>query len=452
MYSKEQIFKVLETALGYTKGHKARVEVVSRSEGLSRIANSEIHQNVYEENTSLSISIIEAHKASNITTNILTNAGIAAAVEEAIANLELLPEGEAQPELVATPIELETLRFNDQLDAAAGVLPRAKMVADGLALIEAPYKAFGRFSYETLSRGIANSAGITRFSKANQVSLSLIVSDTSGGTGLSLRIAHTPEEIDCSAVFAEALAKAKANHNPIELQPGAYTVILEPQAVMDLTMQALLFGFSGTMVANKVSPLADAMGVKVFSDKLTIVDDWCDPRVPGDAFDSQGTPKQKLTLMENGVVKSFANDQLSALKLATVSSGHALSAMGMSLAAPTNVVIMGGEQTLDQIIAGSDRALLVSRFHYMNAVNMRQAQMTGITRDGFFLVEDGKITHALHNMRFTESLLVALNNIVAISSDRINFSEIFAALSTPAMKIDGFHFTGKTTLGDAPGS
>lgn len=451
MLTKERIYQLIDTALGYACGYQAKVEVSNSAQGLSRIANSEIHQNVFEEKTTLTVSIYAPQKVSSISTNILSEAGIAEAVNEAISNLELLPDGEPQPALVREPAEIETIRYNQELQDSFDVRTRAQIIAAGLEMIPQPYRAYGQLTQETLSRGIGNSEGIKRYSKANYVIFELLISDDLGGTGRGVQIARMPDEIDGNALFSQVLTKAKANRDPVELEPGTYTVILEPQAVMDLTMQALLFGFSGTMVANKASFLTDLLGEKVVSDQISLYDDWSDPLVAGDAFDGEGTPRQKLTLIEKGIAVNLVHDQLSALRMGTTSTGHALNVYGMSLAAPTNVVMAGGAKTLAEIISTTERALLVSRFHYMNAVNMRQALMTGITRDGFFLIENGKVSRAVSNMRFTESLVMALNKIIAISSDRVNFAEIFGAMSLPALVIADFHFTGKTSFKDAKG-
>ena len=450
--TKAYLYSLIDQALSQVGSHLAKIEVSESAEGLSRIANSEIHQNVYEEKTTMTVSIYGQRKVSRIITNLLSAEGIKTAVLEAVANLELLPDGEEQPELVSSPPELESQRFNQELHDTFTVGHRVQLISEALSLIQAPYKAYGQLSYRSLDRAIGNSAGIRRFSSSNQVSFSLLVSDDLGGTGFASQTAQTPHEVDLGSVAKIALEKAMANKDPIELNPGAYTVILEPQAVSDLMLQGLIFGFSGTMIANKASFLTDRIGEKLFCDSLHVVDDWSDPLVAGDPFDAEGMPRQKLTLIEAGVAKAAAFDQISARKVGVEPTGHAFSMFGMNLAAPTNVVFAPGDKPLAQIIAETDKALLVTRFHYMNAVNPRQALLTGLTRDGFFMIENGKITKALRNMRFTESILLAFNNIEAIASDRWSMAAMFGALCMPGMKISNFHFTGKTSLADTKGT
>ena len=450
MYSKEGIFLLIDKALAHAQGHQAQVTVNTAAEGLSRIANSEIHQNVFEDRTSLTVSIYASHKVSSITTNLLSDDGIAEAVKEAIHNLALLPDGEEQPGLVSEPKELETLRFSQELHDAFGVEARVKMVAEGMKQVTAPYTAFGQLSYRAAATGMGNSAGIRRYNNSNQVRFALLISDDIGGTGYANMAATTPKDVDMAGVFAVALQKAKANREPIEIEPGAYTVILEPLAVSNL-LGLLMRSFSGAAILSKMSFLTDRLGEKMFSDKLTVIDDWNSEEAPGVAFDMEGTPRQKLTLIEDGVTKEVAYDLVAAKKAGTQSTGHGVAFMGRRAGAPQNIIISGGEKTLEQIIAETDRALLVTRFHYMNPVNARQAVLTGLTRDGFFLVENGKITKAVRNMRFTESMLLALNQIVDISSDRARLGTMMGSACVPGMKISNFHFTGKTSFSDAAG-
>ncbi|MCL2497858.1 MAG: TldD/PmbA family protein [Symbiobacteriaceae bacterium] len=447
MYNKERIFQLIDQALALTQGHPALVQVTSSAEGLSRIANSEIHQNVFEDRTSLSVTIYDSKKSSSISTTLLSQEGIAEAVQEAIANLALLPEGEEQQPLISEPKEMETLRFSLELHEAFGVETRVQMIADGFKGIPDNYKAYGQLAYRATNTGMGNSAGIRRYSDDNSVRFSLLVSDDVGGTGYASMVASTPEEVDLASVFAIALQKAQANQDPIELEPGAYTVILEPMAVSNL-LGSLMFSFSGAALVSKMSFLTDRLGEQLFSEKLTIVDDWTNPLSPGIAFDSEGVPRSKLTLVDKGVTKEVAWDRAAAAKAGAQTTGHALSFMGRSASAPMNTVITPGEKPLAQIIAETTKALLVTRFHYMNPVNARQALLTGITRDGFFLVENGKITKAVRNMRFTESMLKAFSQIEEIASDGERLGAMMGSSYVPGMKITDFHFTGKTSFTD----
>ena len=462
MLSKEKTYDLIAKALSFATGHQAQVQVQSAANGFTRFAHSEIHQNVFEDRTTLYITICAPNKASTISTCVLSDEGIAAAVKKAIANLAVLPDGSEQPGLVSEPAEIETSLFDQRLHDSYGVVARSKILADVFATLPTEYKSYGQLSYGAHSRGMGNSTGMRRYVSGNFLRCSVVISDAlGGGAGYADMSANTPEDVDVAATFAIALQKAQANRDLIEVEPGGYTVILEPQAVSGL-LGMITRSFSGSGVQNRTSPLTDRMDEQVLSEKLTIVDDWSSPFVPGVAFDGQGTPRSKLTLLQNGKPQDLAYDIISAKKAGVESTGHAgvsapsHSSMLMGFrnaggASPANIIVSGGEKTLAQIIAETDKAILVTRFWYQNAIDARATLLTGLTRDGLFLVENGKITHALHNMRFTESVLEAFNRVEEISSDRKRITPmvnggIGRASYLPGMKINNFHFTGNTSF------
>jgi PmbA protein len=273
------------------------------------------------------------------------------------------------------------------------------------------------------------------------VSFSALVSSDDGGSGYAVASGSAPDKIEILPAFRTAYEKARLNTNPLDIEPGAYTVILEPLAVADLLRYLSFGGFSGKGIQNQTSFLTGRLGSKVFDEKLTMIDDHTHEHTRTLPFDFEGTPRQTITLVENGVAKAVVHDTASARKAGTQSTGHSMNMPAFG-GIPLHLVVAPGEKTLKEIIESSDDALLVTRFHYMNPVNPRQAQLTGLTRDGFFKVENGRIVAALKNMRFTESMLQAMNDIAAISSDRQQVGGYYV----PAMKIRNFHFTGKASL------
>jgi len=462
MLSKERTYDLIDTALQNTQGYPAQVLINSAANGFNRFAHSEIHQNVFEDRTTLYVTVYEARKASTTSTCVLSDAGIAAAVKRAIANLSLIPDGEEQPELVSDPVVLETSLFNQVLHDSYDVRVRSKMLAEVFATLPVEYKSYGQLSYGAHSWGMGNTAGMRRYVNGNFLRSSVVISDAlGGGAGYADMSANTPDEVDLTGTFAIALNKAQMNRNLLEIEPGAYTVLLEPQAVSGI-LGTIYRNFSGTARQNRSSPFSASPGERVVSEKLTIVDDWSSPFVPGISFDGQGTPRTKLTLLENGVPKGLVYDIISAKKAGVVSTGHAgfRSPSHSSLlmgyrsaggASPSNIIVSGGEKSFKQIIAETERGVLVTRFWYQNAINPRETLLTGLTRDGLFLVENGQITRALHNMRFTQRIIEAFNNVEEISQDRKRITRmvnggIGSASYLPGMKINNFHFTGNTSF------
>ncbi len=202
-------------------------------------------------------------------------------------------------------------------------------------------------------------------------------------------------------------------------------------------------GFSAKSVQDKRSFLTDKKGEKVFHEDVTLVDDYTNENVSPLPFDFEGYPRQKVTLVENGVVKGFVHDGYTAFKEGVTPTGHSLDRPqrgGM----PLHLIMSSGERSLDDIIADTEEALLVTRFHYMNVVNPRQGELTGLTRDGVFKVEDGEIVGAVKNMRFTDKMIDVFNSIEAISEERHRTPSFFGNYYVPAVKANNFHFTGKT--------
>lgn len=443
MLNKEQVYKIIDFVLDKAKGYNTRVIVNSFEEGLTRFANSEIHQNMFEDGSSVSVTITGGKKRSEITTNRIDEEGLHEAVKEAIANLEFLPAGEFEYPLCDSPEIIEIDDVNDDLVKIYDVTGRAKFIKDGIDSLDPGYIAFGALSYKNECIAIGNSKGIKRFEKSNLVNFNTLITGEHGGSGFAEIVAASPDKIDVPQAFETAHEKAKMNQNPEELETGAYTVILEPLAIGELFTYLAFIGFNGTSVQNKQSFLTGKLGQKVFSEQLNIVDDYTAENTLSLPFDLDGYPRKIVTLIENGVAKNLVYDQISAMKDGVETTGHSINNLQMG-AIPLNIEVKSGDQTLQEIIKNTKNGILITRFHYMNIVNPRQAALTALTRDGVFKIKDGQLVGAVKNMRFTESMLEALNNITAISSERQRTSVYRINLNVPAMRIDNFHFTGKT--------
>lgn len=443
MLSKEQAYAIIDQVVLAAKGYDVRVMVQDSGTGLTRFANSEIHQNVFEDSTQVVVNLSRGKKRINFSTALIDEAGLQETVRDMIDNLEFLPEGQEEPPLVSEPAVMETVDFNDQLDCEYGVYNRARLVKQCLDMLDPAYKAFGALSYDIVQMAFGNSTGIKRFARGNTVSFSALVADSEGGSGYSEITSNRPQDFDVLAAFSRAYDKARMNKNPAQIEPGPYTVILEQAAVGDIVQYMAFIGFSGKSLQNQASFLTGKMGEQVFDTKLTIIDDHTNPNTVSLPFDFEGTPRQRVAIIENGVAKGVVHDMASAQEAGVESTGHSVN-MPHFGGIPLNIVVEGGEQTLDEIIKDTADGILVTRFHYMNPVNPREAVLTALTRDGVFRIEDGKIVGAVKNMRFTDSMLKAFSSIEAISSDRARTRSFFGNYYVPALKIKDLRFTGKT--------
>jgi predicted Zn-dependent protease len=238
---------------------------------------------------------------------------------------------------------------------------------------------------------------------------------------------------------------ARSAH-PRELAPGTYPVVLEPAATATLVMWLGYSAFGGKAVHEGRSPLSGRLGERVCSPLVTIVDDPTSPLLPGLPFDAEGTPKRRLPLIERGVAVGVTHDRWSAkLAGAPGSTGHALPAPNGAGGLATALLFEPGEQPLDALVAGLDRGLLVTRFHYTGLVHPTTSTLTGMTRDGTFWVEDGRVAYGVRNLRFTQSILDALDDVRGVGTEtEVARSALGSAVRAPAIGLGSFTFTSAT--------
>jgi PmbA protein len=435
------------------------VEVVfsSTNFSLTRFANNTIHQNVSEANEVASIRVAFDGKTARATTNRFDDESLKRAVQsaEGIAKVQepdsdLLPmAGASEGEGTAGPS-----RWFDQTaaiapgDRAAGV-GRIVAVAKKNKLVTA-----GIYSTSQSAEAIVNSNGLSVYHRQTsaEVSITMLAENSSGW-----QKANSPEVKNLDPVSLAEIAAQKARNSsaPNELPPGKYTVILEPAAVLDL-VGFMFWDFGGMAILDQRSFLNNRIGTKLFGENVTIVDDVAHPFQSNAAFDGEGVRRQRVNLVEKGVIRRLVYARGTARRMQNSeykdkvgeieATGHGFPLPNEIGEAPTNIVFItpGGEQTVEQMIAGTERGILITRLWYIREVDPYEKILTGMTRDGTFLVEGGKVKHGLRNFRFNQSLIEMLNNVEAMGKAvRASGEEAFDMV-VPAMKIRGFNFTEVT--------
>jgi predicted Zn-dependent protease len=263
-----------------------------------------------------------------------------------------------------------------------------------------------------------------------------------GGSGYAEAAAVDASTIDAAALGREAAGKARATADAVSLDPGDYTVVLEEYAVVDLLDMLGYLGFSALAVQEERS-FAET-GRRIGSELVTIVDDGYDPSGLPLPFDFEGVAKRRVVLVEDGVCRDVVYDSQTAARAGVTSTGHGLPAPNTWGPFPLNMLMEAGTAERDDLIAGLDRGLLVTRFHYTNPVHPKLAIVTGMTRDGTFLVEDGRIIGPVKNLRYTQSYLDALAGTVAVARSRKALKGFLGCAVVPAVRIEGWTFTGGT--------
>lgn len=427
-------------ALGVTE---IEAMVSEETQAITRFANNAIHQNVSERSTQLSVRPVIDRRTTRATTNRLDAAGIRNVVAEAIALTRLT---ESDPDLppLAEPEDLpaELPRYFENT-AKATPEQRAQGVAEAIRVVAGEKQtAAGIYSTDTTNYALYNSRGVAATCRESMArfSITAMAGDSSGWAKAS---ACDLRALDPVALARSAARKAADSLDPRELPAGRYTVILEPAAVLDLAGQ-MFMDFSGTAVRDGRSFLVDRIGQKLFGDNITVYDDARHPLQSGARFDSEGVRRRRLTLVDAGVVRDIAYCRQAAALAGVAPTGHGFPLPNEIGEAPMNIVISGGDTSVEEMVASTEYGILVTRLWYIREVDPYEKIFTGMTRDGTFLVESGKVAAGVRNFRFNVGLMEMLSNVTALSpAVRASGEETFDMV-VPAMKVDGFNFTEVT--------
>ncbi|HXG25659.1 MAG TPA: TldD/PmbA family protein [Candidatus Binatia bacterium] len=438
--------EVLERALG-VGATEAEVLVTGGDAALTRFANNEIHQNVAERSLTVNLRHVVGKRIAVVSTGKVDAEGLRTLVHRAASIARSCEEledwaGLPAPDAAGTVVGGDVSSWSDATAEATPEL-RAEGARAVIAAAEsAGVQAYGSFSTEAEAIAVANSRGIRAAERRTSAQLLTVTMSPDGGTGYAERTSRDASTIDAAAVGREAGEKARASDNPVSIDAGDYSVVLEEYAVVDITDMLGYTGFSALAVQEGRS-FAEP-GKRIGSDLVTIVDDGFDPSGLPASFDYEGVAKQRVTLVEAGVCRDVVYDSQTAARAGRTSTGHGLPAPNPYGPFPLNAVIAPGATPRDELIGGLDRGLLVTRFHYTNVVHPKLAIITGMTRDGTFLVEGGRIVGPVRNLRFTQSYLSALAGVSAVSSERRTVRGFLGAAVVPALRIDAWTFTGTT--------
>ncbi|MGA2325582.1 MAG: TldD/PmbA family protein [Bryobacteraceae bacterium] len=437
--------EIFDRALGAARrlgDDDVEVTLGAADTALTRFANNAIHQNVSERRRFLSIRTVVDHRTARASTNRFDDASVRAAVEEALA---ITRSAEPDPELLpmAEPGELrEANRFYPST-ARSTPQDRAEMVANAIGVAErASQNAAGMYSAGQSVLAILNSRGVCAyyFDTLAQFSITAMTQDSSGWAKAS---APDSSQVDPISLARRASEKAALSRRPRELAPGRYTVILEPSAVQDLLGQ-MFFDFSATAIRDQRSFLTGRIGKPLFGVGIHIADDVYHPLQSGPPFDGEGVPRRSLALVAGGVPREVACSRQAARREGCEPTGHGFPLPNESGEAPMNIVVQGGGQTLERMIASTPQGILVTRLWYIREVDPYEKIMTGMTRDGTFLIEDGCLAGGVRNFRFNQSLIELLRNVEALSpAERATGEESFDMVA-PALKVGDFRFSEVT--------
>jgi PmbA protein len=421
---------------------ETEVHVDEVVDALTRFANNSIHQHVAEHGLTVSLRVVADGRTARVTTNRIEEDALRAALQSTASLAASQPKA---PGLLPLPAKQKYREVHRFIPATAllSADSRARVVKNACSLAESKGQiAAGIFSSGQSQSVLANSRGLFAAYRQTQAEFSVTMQQGSSTSWAKANAADF-RAFDPLALAKTASEKAARAENPAELAPGKYTVILEPAAVLDL-VGFLFYDFSATAVQDQRSCFSGRLGKPLLGKNITITDDVYHPEQLGAPFDGEGIPRQRLLLVDNGVPRNLVYSRRSAKKAGTRATGHGFALPNEYGEAPMNLVIGGGKSSVEEMIAGTDRSLLVTRLWYIRELDPYEKVMTGMTRDGLFLVENGKIGRSVRNFRFNQSILQMLKNVEALGPARRATAEESFEMVVPPMKISNFHFSEVT--------
>jgi PmbA protein len=468
MLNKEQASDIFERIKKLSTADEVEVLFSGGRFALTRFANNTIHQNMAEENHVVSVRSVFGTKTARAFTNRFDEESLGQVVRsaESLARVQhpdsdLLPMPDSREAFGSAGGGARATQVPSRhFERTAGITPEQR--AEGVKKIvgvagKHGLTSAGVFSSAESFEGILNSRGLSNWhaQTSAEVSITMLATDSSGWQKASSPDVANLDPLRLAEIAAQ---KAVGSARPREIPAGKYTVILEPAAVLDI-VGFMFWDYSGMAILDQRSFLTGRIGTKLFGDNITIWDDVAHPLQTGSPFDGEGMQRQKVGLVENGVVKRVVYARATAERMKRseysehkdkvgpiAATGHGFALPNEMGEMPLNIVFVPipNAQTVEQMIASTERGVLVTRLWYIREVEPFEKILTGMTRDGTFYVENGRVQGGLRNFRFNESLIHMLSNVEAMSEPVRSCGEESFDMVVPAMKVKDFNFTEVT--------
>ena len=450
MIGEDQAKRLAEQALEQCLPDRAEVALKANASQLTRFAENTVHQNVLESDARVNIRIFQGERVGSAMTNRLDPAGLAAAVQKARLYAS---QSAADPYLPALIRQTPPAALHSFDPETANHSPEARAEAVGELCRRAAgggLRASGAFRVAAEEMAAANSEGTFSYHAGTTADFQTVVM-ADGSSGWAHAAHWKAGEISVPDLGQEAIRKAVDGRGARSFEPQTLTVVLDPYATADLVAMLNLVGMGAQSVIKGQSWMLDRVGKQAMSEAVSIWDDGRDPEGLPMVFDCEGVPKRHLDIVRNGVVRGPVFDGKTAKRLGAASTGHALSPFLPPLARgfgplAMNLRMAAGDAATEELIASTEKGLYITRFHYTRTVHPRDCVVTGMTRDGVFLIERGRLAYPIKDLRFTQSYVGALNTVERIGSETRLLSDDFIGMSVraPAIKIKEFRFTGAT--------
>lgn len=442
MIEKDKAFEILEKGLKSSQADQTELVLLGEDFSFTHFAENIISHNISRSDHTVMARAILGKKLGVAVTNRIDDDSVAGVVKTAS---EIAGFQEDDPDFVSLPSSSPAPEVNGFYRKTYDYSPmnRTKDVERIVNLCKMQkMSGSGALDMETGVTAVANSLGTRQYFQGTTAHLTLTASTKDGASGWAQSYDRDVGRLDVEKMARLATMKAALSNDQIELPPGKYTVILEEAAVASLLLFLGFIGFGAKTFVQGRSFMARNMGQKITGDRITIVEDPFHPAMSAMPFDYEGVTKKRVSLIENGLAKGVVFNSYYANQAGVESTGHALPPNNTFGPYPKNMVMSEGDSNLEEMINSTERGILITRLWYVNYMNPMLTQVTGTTRDGTFLIEEGKIKSAVKNMRIGQSILEAFSNAELISKKRKLCPQFGVVMYVPAMKIKDFTFIG----------
>ena len=450
MLGQTKIHHIANQVLAVSRADETEIVIIASTMGLTRFANNQVHQNLERKNINVNLRVVKDKKIGVASGNLnfwqekLAKNDLKRIVDQAL----LIAKSQKQdPHFVSLPgpAKYPKIVSFSKKTAAFSPADRAKKVGQVIKqALSHQLGAFGAIQAGVNEIAVANSAGVFAYFPETYSSLNITMMGK-GRSGYASEVAVDIDQIKPEKVAQKSAQKATVGRKEVELRPGKYEVILEPPAVNQMLLYLSYLGFGGRSYHEGRSFISGKLGQKIVGDNITIWDDGLDVIGFPVPFDFEGVPKEKLSLIEKGIVKNILYDSYLASKYGQKSTGHGLIAPNTLDALAGHLRIKPGNKPASQLISEVKRGILVSRLWYVNA-HHNNLVITGLTRDGTFLIEKGEIVAPIKDMRITQSIPKALSKVTGISKETKVEESWTGANLVPVLRISDFNFTGVSKL------
>ncbi|MFH1891057.1 MAG: TldD/PmbA family protein [Candidatus Zixiibacteriota bacterium] len=443
MSQRDQILSILHEAMKSSPADQTELVFDGEAFSLTHVAESQIQQNMMSDDCSIVARTVIGKKIGIASTNRLTIEDVRKAISDAVdistfqdddEDFVSLPKSPKAPEVSAL---FESTANFSPVDRANAVWQMNKIAAMH------NLKTAGAFKTVTNRVAVINSLGTEQYFEGTSAELSLTVSGETGASGYGIAYNRDVSKINPGAVAETAVDKAVRTVDPISLPSGSYTVLLEPAAVGQLLLFLAFMGFGSKTFVQHRSFMAGKIGTPIAGGNFSVRDEAYNSQMLGMPFDYEGVPRKEVALITNGVAKGVVSNSYDANLLGegVESTGHAHIATRSFTPYPKHMVMKGGDVTVDEMIRSVDRGMYITHFWYVNYLNPMKTMVTGTTRDGTFLIENGEVTNAIVNMRMQQSILEAFSNCRMLSKERVLYPQYSVVMLVPYALVDNFQLT-----------